>query len=422
MFQTNRNILWSASVYQWEFAEDHITVKILAWADWKLRIPTAWYWTNWQRWCYYNRFINVDWWDYTQYVWTWSTSNNIVIAEWLEPNSEHLVDLRIFDVEDQYWRARAFWWSWSWIADRLTELVVDSCYLWFADSAESTWNYFRYRQYEWCTNLKNAYNEYIPATCRDTGTNFRCYQYNWCTSLITAWVESCPNSIEEIKWWFREYQYANCRSLQQPAAEVMPNTVTVIWDHFRWWQYQNCVSITNWAQEVLPPNLENIYSYFRCNQYEWCTNLTTVSDEVMPDTVTYIATYFRLCQYRNCPNLTATAKEAMSTSIQTQEYHFRHQQYEWDTWITLVKWIQAPPASLYHHYCRYLQFNWALNSSEPATVYVYWPIVESEQWWNFWFSDAKIAAVYVPCELLEAYKNSNDNMRRYINDNKFHCF
>jgi len=407
MFQTNRNILWSASVYQWEFAEDHITVKVLAWADWKLRIPTAWYWTNWQRWCYYNWFINVDWWDYTQYTWTWSTSNNIVIAEWLEPNSEHLVDLRIFDIEDQYWRARAFWWSWSWIADRLTELVVDSCYLWFADSAESTWNYFRYKQYEWCTNLKNAYNEYIPATCRDTGTNFRCYQYNWCTSLITAWVESCPNSIEEIKWWFREYQYANCRSLQQPAAEVMPNTVTSIWDHFRWWQYLDCRSITNWAQEVLPPALEYIYSYFRCSQYQWCTNLTTASDEVMPNTVKHILTEFRLNQYNWCSNLEYAAHEAISNQLLYEWYwiHFRHTQYANCPKLKEAYIVSMPMTfTWWNNYCRADSFQNAWWQSWWVTFYFSWPKVES---WDsspaYWCT---VKALYVPMELLDAYKNS----------------
>ncbi len=420
MFTYNRNLL-HRQWYSWKFAEDYIMFKSMADSSGNLKVPTAWYSHSWSQNCSYNWHINYDWWTYTNYVWTWWTwsSKCITIATWLTPNSEHIITIRTYDILNNYWWALAFWRYNSSIADRLKEIIVDSTFLWFAVSETSTWNYFRRSQYYWCTNLINAYEEYLPATVLDTWTYFRCDQYHDCVSLVTPWTESAPNSITEIKAHFREHQYDWCSSLTNSSVEVMPNTVTVIWDHFRWWQYRNCINITTAAAEVMPPNLVTIYEHFRCNQYEWCSNLVTLSDEVMPDTVTTIYTQFRLCQYRNCPKITRTAKEALSSSISSIQYHFRHQQYQWDTWITLVSWIQAPPASLNHNYCRYLQFDWALNTTTPATVYVYWPIVETEQWWNFWFTDAKISVVYVPLSLLEAYKNSTDNMRKNISDSKF---
>ena len=405
MFVANRNVIWEAWTYQWAFAEDHITFKSMASADGKLRVPTAWLSQSWDRWCPYNWFISVDWWEYHQFVWTWSTSNNLVVAEWLPVDSEHVIDLRIFDIEDQYWRARAFWWYQSGIADRLTELIVDSCYLWFAQSAESTWNYFRSYQYCWCTNLRNAYNEYIPLTCLDTWVHFRTYQYNWCTTLTTVWAESCPNSVLEIKDWFRQYQYANCSNLVEPAVEVMPDTVTRIWQHFRWHMYENCTSLVETAWEVLPPTLQTIAHDFRCWQYKWCVNLLTASDEVLPDTVTSIADWFRLEQFMNCRNLTTNAKEAMSSSLTSLAYHYRHDQYTNCTSITRIDVKSVPNSLRTHDYCRYDWLCNTWNTTNPMTIYCTWDRVE------YWDSSMSldwncVAKMYVPSNLVQWYRDS----------------
>lgn len=409
MFQTNRNFLWIQWWQEWWYAEDHITFKAMVSSDWKLRVPTAWLSTSWGTWCAYDWNINVDWWTYTEYHWTWWTgiNNTIVVAEWLTPNSEHTIDIRIFeDIENQYWRARAFWRRSSWIEDRLTELVVDSCYLWFAQSAESTWNYFRSYQYCWCSNLRNAYQEYIPVTCKDTWVHFRTYQYYWCNSLTVAWEESCPNSVLEIKDWFRQYQYANCRSLQQPASEVMPDTVTSIWQHFRWHMYENCVSIINWAHEELPQTLQTISHDFRCWQYKWCTNLTTCSDEVLPNTVTSIADWFRLEQYMNCYKLTKNAKEAMSSSLTYLAFHYRHDQYTNCTSITRLDVKSVPNSLSNHYYCRCDWLNNTWNTTNKMTIYCTWERVEywdsrSSLDWN------RVEIMYVPYDQVQWYRNNS---------------
>lgn len=405
---STRNVLWTASWYGWVFAEDFIRFRAMATSGGELKVPTAWYSHSGSQNCGYNWHVNYDGWEYTQYVWTgWTwVGKCITIATWLEPNSEHIVELRTYDILNNYWRALAFWWYNSWIADRLLEIIVDSTYLWFAVDATSIGNYFRYAQYRWCTNLRNAYEEYLPATVLDTWTNFRCYQYYDCRSLLVPWTESAPNSITEIKWGFREYQYCNCSSLTNSSVEVMPNTVTSIWDHFRWWQYANCTNITTAAAEVMPPNLTTIYSYFRCNQYENCSNLVTVSDEVLPNTVTHIYTYFRLCQFRNCPKLTHWAKEAMSSSLQYLEYHYRHQQYENDTNITRID-VQSVPNSLSSHdYCRYLWLNNTGNTTNKMTIYCHGERME------YWDSSSyldwnRVEAMYVPYDQVQAYRDSS---------------
>lgn len=406
MFTYNRNLLHSPT-YSWIFAEDRIRFKALADSSGVLKVPTAWHNHSWSQNCTYDWHISVDWWPYVSYSWTWWTwvGKCITVASWLEANSEHIIEIRVYDVHDNYWWALAFWWHSSWIESRLKEIIVDSTFLWFAVNATSTWNYFRYYQYCWCTNLINAYDEYLPATVLDTWTNFRCYQYYGCTSLVTPWTESAPNSITEIKDNFRMYQYCWCTSLINSSVEVMPWTVTYIWAHFRWWQYCNCRNITTAAAEVLPPNLVTIYTDFRCNQYEWCSNLVTISDEFLPNTVRSIETWFRLCQFKDCPKLTHNAKEAMSSSLTSLAYHYRHQQYQNCTGITRLDVMSVPNSLSNHYYCRHQWLNNTGNTTNKMTIYCYWDRVE------YWDSGSyldwnRVAAMYVPVNLVQWYRDS----------------
>ena len=403
---STRNVL-RTSGYSWAFAEDYIRFKAMADSSGNLKVPTAWYSHTWSQNCPYNWRINYDNWSYTQYVgtgWTWS-GKCITIATWLEANSEHIVELRTYDILNNYWRALAFWWYNSSIADRLLEIIVDSTYLGFAVDWTTTWNYFRYHQYHDCVNLRNAYDEYLPATVLDTWVEFRTSQYQWCRSLLTPWTESAPNSIIEIKDNFRMHQYDWCTSLLNSSVEVMPNTVTVVWQHFRWWQYCWCSSITTAAAEVLPPTLVTIKEDFRCNQYENCTNLVTVSDEYLPNTVTTIKEWFRLCQFRNCTKLTHWAKEAMSSSLTSLDWHFRHQQYENCTAIVRLDVMSVPNSLTSHSYCRYEWLNNTWSRANPMTIYCHWERVE--YWDSSSYLDwARVERMYVPRDLVEWYRNN----------------
>lgn len=414
---STRNVLWTASWYGWVFAEDFIRFKALTTSSGELKVPTAWYSHTCTQNCWYNWHINYDGWEYVQYVWTgWSwASRCITIATWLEPNSEHIVELRTYDILNNYWWALAFGWYNSWIADRLLEIIVDSTYLWFAVDATTTGNYFRYAQYRWCTNLRNAYEEYLPATVLDTWENFRCYQYCDCRSLLVPWTESAPNSIIEIKQNFRMHQYDWCTSLRNSSVEVMPNTVTVIWAHFRWWQYCNCTSITTAAAEVLPPTLQTIKADFRCSQYQNCTSLVTTSDEYMPDTVTVIHDQFRLSQFMWCTSLEYAPKEYISQNLEywvnssgtaNRWFHYRHEQYRNCPKLKEVHIMSMPETFIWgNNYCRCDSFTYAWSQSWWITFYFSWPRVE--QWdsgpaYRIWW----IAHIYVPMDLVDAYKSS----------------
>ena len=118
--------------------------------------------------------------------------------------------------------------------------------MWYWESATNTWDYFRYKQYSWCTNL------------------------------ISTAAESMPNTVTTIWNWFRWEQYSSCTWLTSIQNEMLPNSVTTIWVRFRSSQYASCKWLTYAVEEELPSSVTSIWTYFRATQYAQCTSLTQI--------------------------------------------------------------------------------------------------------------------------------------------------
>lgn len=189
-------------IYKWEYIE----YKMNADSNGRLYVPV--WWLNWSGsyGVYYNWKVSVDGWSETSYSWTWAYNTNIILS-WYTSWTSHTI--KIVPNSEDYWWARAFWWTGNSYSSYLTEVIYDSSYMWYADSATSAWDYFRANQYNGCTNLIASPEEYMPDTVTSIGTRFRQYQFYNCTSLT------------KIKWWYdssiwgnyyRYYQYNSCTS------------------------------------------------------------------------------------------------------------------------------------------------------------------------------------------------------------------
>lgn len=225
----------------WEWEElyidrEYIEYKIITGADALVWIEWYWIWNTWERNNSFDWYVSVNWW--VEVHATWPAWANI---SWPRSYNEE-VTVRIRPATRTYWWARAFWWYWN-PHNSITEVIFDWSYMWYADSATDTWNYFRSNQYNWCAMLRNAPEEYLPDTVTTIGTYFRNQQFYWCSILPYAPVESLPNNVFSIGWSFRNGQYGNCTWLTQ----------------IRWWKDINLTVST-----------------YRVDQFAWCTNNKTV--------------------------------------------------------------------------------------------------------------------------------------------------
>lgn len=191
-------------VYLWTYPTESIEYKMNADSGGNLYVPVWWHAHSTSSYWSYDWNISVDWWASTNYSWTWSEWWSITLS-WYTAWSSHTIT--ITPTTEDYWWALAYWWYNTAWATYLTEVVYDWSYMWYWESATSTWNYFRLSQYRWCTSLRAAPAEVLPDTVTSIWNYFRYYQYRDCTSLT------------EIKWWkdlsiggdfYRVQQFYNC--------------------------------------------------------------------------------------------------------------------------------------------------------------------------------------------------------------------
>ena len=193
--------LWDTNNYEF--------IEYIAYADstWKIRIPIGWYSTSWAQDCAYDWMISIDWWEATEYSWTWSASY-ISIWSWLTEGSEHRIVIEPKTVS--YWWGRAFWFYNTWAQTYIKELIHDS-YKCYGSSMTSTGNYYKYRTYYWCTNLINSY-EKLPTSVTAIWDYYMQECNYWCTWLTSAFWEVLHWSA--TVWTnYRYKQYAWCTSL-----------------------------------------------------------------------------------------------------------------------------------------------------------------------------------------------------------------
>ncbi len=258
------------AIYMWREPTEIIIYKFKAF-NWKIIIPIWWLNHSWWYWSY-NWKVSIDWWQETTYSGTWSSWGSIQLS-WYNTWQEY--EVTISPVTEWYWWALCFWWMNVTYSSMLTEIVYDGSYMWYWESATSTWNRFRQNQYRWCTWLIKIPDEVLPVTVTSVWDNFRTWQYYWCTSLTTPANEVFPNTITSIWNYFRQSQYSWCTSLTVPANELL-STVTTIWSSFRYATYYGCTNLTYAAEEVLPNSVTTIWDYFRWEQYQNCTALSEI--------------------------------------------------------------------------------------------------------------------------------------------------
>ena len=191
---------------------EYIEYKMTADSSWNLYVPIAWESTGGTQDCPYSWKISVDWWAETTYSWTWSSQWKITLS-WYTANSSHTI--KIVPTTESYWWARAYcWWNVSW-ANKLTEIIYDSSYMWYAVSATDTGNYFRYCTYYSCTNLTKPAEEYMPDTVTTIGNSFRRSEYSNCSSLTYAPEEVLPDTVTSIGTLFRDQEFIYCTALTE---------------------------------------------------------------------------------------------------------------------------------------------------------------------------------------------------------------
>lgn len=372
-------------------ASEYIEVEIKATSSWEIRIPTNWV---------YNWNISIDWWTPVNYSRSTIWGNYRRITGYTANQTYNLV-IRPWNY--WYWWAKAFSYStntssYNVASQYLMDIVYDSSYVWYADSATDTWVSFRTWQYYWCYNITTPAVEVIPNTVTTIGAGFRSWQYKWCTSLTTTAQEVMPsvttipnsfrfqqyywctsitsasqevmsNSVTSIWNNFRAYQYWWCTNLSTISTEVMPSSLTTIWNGFRNWQYSN-TWVTSWAVEVIPNTVTSIWNFFRASMYHQCYSLLTIQPEVIPSWVTIDTIDFRAGMYRECTNLQNTVSEnsnytALNNTIWN---YFRSGQYYWCTSIVsaAIETLPNNVTSIWHYFRDSQYYNCtALQASAP---------------------------------------------------------
>jgi hypothetical protein len=264
-------------------------------------IPTAWVGHNNNYGCSYDWNISINWWEERNYTWTssqmWYRSITV--------QSSWTYTVKIRPTNPTYWRALAFWIpNYSDLYSRITQIVHDTTYKWYAVSATDTWDYFRAYQYQHLPNIT------VPA-------------------------EILPSTVSTVWNYFRAWQYTSA-SIRTPAIEVLPNSVTSIWTHFRYRQYYSS-AVTSSTDEVLSSSITSISDNFRDAQYNHCTSLSSAWYESLPNGITSIGDDFRHGQYSDCSSLTATAVEVLPDWVTSIWTSFRDSQY-WQSWVATITW------------------------------------------------------------------------------------
>lgn len=332
-------------------------------ANWKVYVPTAWRW-NWWYWNYWASF-NFDVYVLQNPVVTitWSSARQSYreVASWLTPWQLYNIKIQPHDIDPvthlpSYWWAKWFgmWWDsawWSWlsyanpVAQYLYEIVYDWSYMWYANSDTVIWWWFKCAEYAWCVNLRRAPAEVDISFVTSIGEYYREAQYVWCTSLLESVTESISDSLTTIWVWFREHQYYWCSSLQIAAQEHDAANMVNPWHSYREWQYRYCTSLTTtWPEN--PPATLQWWREYKLNQYDWCT------------------------------------------------------------WIRTISRVQYLSVSWWGDY-RWDQFRDCWNPNNPLTAYLYWEWVIVWDTNSLWLSDANVYRIYVPSNLVNAYKNSS---------------
>ena len=334
----------------------------------------------------YDWDISVNWWTAVRYTGTatqWTAA--YISLSWYTTGQTYSVRITPHWVPT-YWWAKAFRYKQgSWRHD-LKRIIYDSSYMWYADSATNTWDYFRAWQYDWCDALLNIPDEVLPSTVTTIWNYFRYRQYRWCSVIDTPSVEVMPSTVTSIWSNFRDSQYSWCYHLTTAANEVISSGISTIPNDFRAWQYYNCYDITTVGSEALPSNITSIWDNFRGMQYDWCSDLTSTAIEILPNTVVSIGTYFRRQQYRYCTSLVE------------------------------IKWIKDLAIGNTNY--RTSQFSWC-DSNKTIKVF-------SDVWynWNEPSYDSSLKNIYitqvqVPSAYLQNFIDTTNKPRVNITDSKF---
>lgn len=403
--------LWDTQVRPSWHATESIEYKMNADSSGNLYVPVGWYNESpISRNAVYDWNISVDWWQSTNYSWTWSAWWSITLS-WYTAWSSHTI--KITPTNATNWWALAYWRTDTAWAPYLTDILYDGSYIGYGGGATSVNHYFRYSQYKWCTALTAAAKEVLPDWITVMGSYFRYAQYEWCTSLTTAAKEVLPNTLTNIQADFRANQYSWCTSLTTTAVEVLPSSVTSMLSDFRSWQYSWCTSLRAAAVEVLPTTVTDIGAHFRSWQYRWCTSLTVAANEVLPSSVTSIWSSFRANQYRECTSLTTIPVEVLPDTVTSIWNYFRGYQYRWCTALTTISWWKD--LSIGGKNYRRQQF---YQSTASKTVKVL-----SDVWYASYDSDtlanSYVTTVSVPSAYLSNFTWASIEPWVSIDDNKF---
>ena len=399
--------IWWGDVYKGEYIE----FKAYADASWYLRIPIWWYNnTTGSRDCAYSWKISVDWGAETTYSWTGGNGNSITLG-WYTANSLHTV--KIVPTTESYWWARAYWWENTGWRARITKIIYDSSYMWYAVSATDTGNHFRNSQYRWCTNLVNAPAEYMPDTVTTIWTYFRSWQYNSCSALMVAADEVMPDSVTSIWNGFRQSQYAY-GNVSIGGKECLSNNITSIPNNFRDSQY-SWAALIEAPIEVMWDKVTSIWNWFRQNQYNSCRFLQK-PNEYIPSSVTTIWQGFRFWQYFWCFSLTASAMECLPSSVTSVWASFRGSQYGRCPNLVCVSWWQDREITVWSSY-RSLQF--AKQRTTNVNVHVIWNPCNIDSDSNV-FDNTSFYVYADSSSNATAIKNSTHSPRNYISDSNIY--
>lgn len=222
---------------------ERTTLRIKADSSGNIYLPLGWYSTDWNQNCPYSWKVSIDAGNDTNYSGTGSASGSIRVGYWLKPWSVHTVTIK--PQTETYGWCRALGFKWSSYAQYLINIISDKSYMWYWVSDEDTGNYFKYYQYNWCTNLLDTDNEVLPDTVHFIGDNYRAYEYTGCTNLKV-------NAQEKI---FKQ--------------------VRKIWTNYRAYQYQNCAKL--WTVMMRAINWCSIWSGFRNNMFSWAGSSTPMN-------------------------------------------------------------------------------------------------------------------------------------------------
>jgi len=357
----NRNILrrkTSAWPYVWW---EYVELKMKADVNWKVYVPTAWRTrSNASYWTPFDWYVSV--WNSEPVHISWNSARQWYreVMSWLTPWEFYYIKITPYHIDEDTWLPDYWWlrWFWMWwdsawwspltyknpIADYLYEVVYDWSFMWYAVSETSLWDWFKCAQFAWCTNLTKPVPEVDISQVTSIWFYYREAQYAWCTSLQYSATESISDLLTTIWVWFREHQYYWCTSLSTASDEHDAANMTNPWHSYREWQYRYCTSLrVTWPEN--PPQTLHWWNEYKYNQYDWCTWITTIS---------------------------------------------RVQYLSWQ-WNTSYRWDQ---------------FKDCWSQSSPITAYFYWTWVIEWSTNSLWLIDANVYRIYVPSNLVNAYRNS----------------